>query len=135
MISTKIKSCECGYTGKFFGKKCGVCRQKQYDAKRLENKKPTGELELFLEIWNERPHKSEVSGEPLYYFDVSNFSHVLPKAKGKYPKMKLYKKNIMLKTREEHDLWEYHKYKIVDDPKWKKVFELANELKIEYKYL
>ena len=42
-------------------------------------KQPTGELELFKEVWLERPHVSELSGEKLYFFDINNFHHLLTK--------------------------------------------------------
>lgn len=129
----KIKTCACGYTGKFFGKKCGVCRQKTYDRNRVYKQlKPTGQKELFLEIWNERDHVSGVSGKPLFGFSFTYFSHVLPKGKNQYPKFKLYKKNIMLKTWEEHELWEHHQYKLKDLPEWQHVFKLKEELINEY---
>ena len=58
--------------------------------------------EFFVEIWNERPHKSEVSGtylgnEPLSTF----FHHILPK--NKYPEARLDEENIILLTLNEHD--------------------------------
>lgn len=60
-----------------------------------KRKKNTGERELFLEIWNERIHycincKSYLGNEPLVHF----FSHIKPK--GKYPELRLDKKNIQL---------------------------------------
>ena len=60
-------------------------------------KKPTGEKELFLEIWNERPHyctnpecRTYLGEEPMTYF----FSHI--KSKGAYPELRLVKSNIEL---------------------------------------
>ena len=67
-------------------------------------KKPTGELKLFKEIWEEREHKSELSGNPLLPYGHFQwhwqFLHIL--SKGTYPKWKLEKKNIILGTVEEH---------------------------------
>jgi len=57
---------------------------------------------MFKEIWNERPHKSELSGIYLPYFNVSNFAHLLNK--GYYSSERLNKDNIMLLTFEEHNL-------------------------------
>lgn len=56
---------------------------------------------LFLEIWKERKHHSEVSGtylgkEPLSVF----FHHILPKEK--FPSEALKKDNIILLTLQEH---------------------------------
>ncbi len=60
--------------------------------------------QLFKEIWNERPHVSELSGDPLlppgHFQHHWQFLHVLPK--GTYPKWKLEKKNIILGTVDEH---------------------------------
>jgi hypothetical protein len=58
--------------------------------------------DFFLQIWKDRPHKSEVSGdylasEPLHVF----FHHILPK--NKYPEACLDEENIILLTWEEHD--------------------------------
>lgn len=56
---------------------------------------------IFMEIWRERKHKSEISGkflgkEPLTIF----FHHILPKSK--YKNLSLNKDNIILLTFEEH---------------------------------
>ena len=60
--------------------------------------------ELFEHIWNTREHYSELTGEPLYNKNNSQwhwqFLHVLPK--GSYPKYKLNPDNIMLALPEEH---------------------------------
>jgi hypothetical protein len=79
-----------------------------------------------MEIWNERDHVSEVSGEPLgstiphaYYF-----SHIL--SKGAHPALKFEKRNIMLMTFDEHYMWEF------DIPErgdiWDKVYERKQEM-------
>ena len=88
-----------------------------------------------MEIWEESPRVSFITKRRLpdtedarsYYF-----SHVLPKGKAKYPMFKYYKKNIVLKTLQEHELWEHHKYKLRDLPQWREVFELERQLKKEY---
>lgn len=60
---------------------------------------------LFLEIWNERPHVSEISGRPLLYPQHPQwhwqFAHIL--GKGAYPAFKFKKENIMLMLPEEHE--------------------------------
>lgn len=58
--------------------------------------------DFFLEIWNERPHQSELSrihlgNEPLSYM----FDHLLEKSK--YPELAYDKRNIILVTLQEHD--------------------------------
>jgi hypothetical protein len=57
--------------------------------------KPTGEGQLFLEIWEERPHicincKTPLGDEPKTYF----FAHII--GKGRAPELRLKKINIML---------------------------------------
>lgn len=61
---------------------------------------------FFREIWNERPHYSEVSGEWLGDdYNPVFFSHVLSKAA--FPRARHWKDNIMLKTFNEHQDWEF----------------------------
>jgi endogenous inhibitor of DNA gyrase (YacG/DUF329 family) len=97
------------------------------------------EQEVFRDIWESKTpieRVSFVTGKVLS--DPHNarawyFSHVLPKGKAKFPMFKYYKKNIVLKEFNEHELWEIHQKKIIDNPLWKKVFELKEELLEEYK--
>ena len=70
--------------------------------KHIKPKKVTGELELFKEIWAERPHVSEISNKAIPLFDVHCFHHVLTKQA--YPEHRLNKDNIVLLTRSEHTL-------------------------------
>lgn len=94
--------------------------------------KPTGEKDLFLEIWNERPHVSEINGDPLgetphVYF----FMHVV--GKKAYPNFRLKKKNIKLATFDQHYYYDNGGPCPDPNPKdWDKIHELADELKIEY---
>lgn len=94
-------------------------------------RKSTGEAEVYKEIIQERGPFSQISGKELYG-DLNSwwFSHVL--SKGAYPAFRLYKKNIILKTPEEHHLWETQKHKLRELPEWKWVFDLEEELKQEY---
>ena len=56
---------------------------------------------FFMEIWKERIHESEVSGEYLGKEALSTFfHHILPK--NKYPELAYEKSNIILLTLEEH---------------------------------
>jgi hypothetical protein len=96
-------------------------------------KKPTGEKEVFEMIWKERPHKSQITGDPIHEARPINFLHVLPKAQNKYPKFKLLKQNIILGTEEDHYAWDHARESIKDSPKWKWVFELETQLKEKYK--
>lgn len=70
-------------------------------AKALKKIETERLLAFYKEIWDERPHKSEVSGKWLgkeikTYF----FHHILPKSG--CPQLKFSKKNIILLTWEEH---------------------------------
>lgn len=81
-------------------------------------------LALREEIWNERPHVSEISDKPL--LDKMHplwhwqFLHILPH--GTYPEFGLRKENIMLATWEEHQ--NQHKHKAFTDK--------ADELRAQY---
>lgn len=109
-------------------------------AKRGLKHENKGKLELFNEIWEERAHVSEVNGSPLLPKGHNKwhwqFSHILPH--GRYPEFELDKRNILLKTLEQHILWGEHIDKIVDRdgnvflPEWEKVVKLRDELKQEY---
>jgi hypothetical protein len=86
------------------------------------------DITFFKEIWDERPHYSEVSGEFLGdEFNVCFFSHILTKAS--YPRFRHEKKNILLMSFNEHQSWEFTDRK---DPKWNEARDLAEELVIEY---
>jgi hypothetical protein len=71
-------------------------------------RKKTGEWEMFLEIWKERPHYcvnkkcgKYLGEEPQAIF----FSH--RKSKGAYPELRLCKDNIDLLCPECHRLWDF----------------------------
>lgn len=80
--------------------------------------KPTGELELFKEIWNERPHKSELSGDSIKEFSHMCFHHMLTKQA--YPEHRLNKENIILITEQEHRVIHGYplSYLIERDQRW-----------------
>lgn len=87
--------------------------------------------EFFLDIWEKRPHVSEVSGNPLGHEPMTVFfSHVL--SKGAEPAAKFDPMNIMLMTFEEHSTWENFKHTIRDNPMWAPVFEREAMMKIKY---
>lgn len=112
----------------------------------VKKRKPTGELKLFLEIYNERELKSFITERPIIYkpYDsrfVNCFAHVLPKSK--YPKFRLNKNNIVLLTPYEHYLYDYGcrdqklNYAVYADKRgydcdWNKLLELREELKSQY---
>lgn len=106
--------------------------KKKYFLKRTpikkKVKKATGELEVFKMIWNERPHRSQISDEPLLFFDVWNFAHILPKKN--YEKLRLLKENIVLMTREEHKKYDFGS--TTNDKRFDWVREKAEKLKSEH---
>jgi hypothetical protein len=66
--------------------------------------------QMFLNIWKQRPHRSEVSGEYLGSEAMSTyFHHILPKSK--YPEACLDAENIILLTLSEHDQVEMDIYR------------------------
>lgn len=109
----------------------------------------SGQVEVFRMLWEERSRISFISGEKLdrYHgteFWFSLFAHVLPKAQNKYPKFKMYKKNIVLLTPDEHHLFDNGtkdmRQKYVEEMAekgvkvdWQKLFDLEEDLKLEYK--
>lgn len=95
-------------------------------------RKKTGELELFREIWKGSDETSFVSGRRIYNPGPSNFHHVL--TKGAYPRFRLYKKNIVLLTTEEHNkIHTWSRYKLLKESlDWEKIFNLELKLKMEY---
>lgn len=97
-------------------------------------KKPTGEREIFIQIANERGRKSEISGKYIHPLGPENFMHVLAKGQNKFPKFKLYKKNIRIVTADEHQEYDHgSQEKLRKLTEWKWIFELRDELIEEYK--
>lgn len=84
-----------------------------------------------MKLFAIRGMRSEISGTPLGP-DYRHIycSHIL--AKGPYPSFRLYHKNIVLKTPEEHHLWETQSHKLKNLPEWEWVFKLQELLKQEY---
>ena len=80
---------------------------------------------MFLEIWEEREHVSEISGKPLienrnHWQFHWQFAHVL--SKNVAPSYALRKYNIMLMTPEEHE----------NQESYPKFIERREELKRQY---
>jgi len=94
---------------------------------------------MFIQIWESLEPEERVSfvtGFPLP--DQHNprafyFAHVV--GKGRAPELRLYKKNIVLLTFREHQLWDTARYKIRENPLWKKLFELEEEILEELKQM
>lgn len=91
--------------------------------------KVTGELNLFKEIWGERPHISQLTGRPLKYFDVKYFAHII--AKSKWEVGRLLKSNILILHPEEHNLLDQGTQKQRDEyaKKWNCDWNFIEELK------
>ena len=81
--------------------------------------------QFFLSIWKKRPHKSEISGTPLYG-DISSlyFHHILEKEL--YKDAEFDPENIVLVTWEEHD--NLHK----DSSRYEEVNERRTKLLEKY---
>ena len=97
-----------------------------------KNKKLVSEeVALGKRLFESRRKRSEISGNPLgYEYDHVFASHVLPK--GAYPKFRLYHKNIVLMSFDEHRAWEHYRHTIKDRPEWGWVFQLQDLLRQEY---
>lgn len=112
-------------------KLCSDCNSKRLKKSKSVQKTEKGELQLFIQIWNERTRISEVSGKPLGQFNICYFSHILPK--GKYPAFRLRKENIILKTVQEHFDWHSKaESDLIKKEMWIPIFEKRNELLVKY---
>lgn len=95
--------------------------------------KPTGELALFTAIWHTRKRVSFLSGKQLGEFNVAYFAHVI--SKKQEPKLRLTDKNIILLTKEEHNLYDQgteeqrQKYAALNNCDWNKIHALKEALK------
>ena len=93
--------------------------------------KPRTQADVFLEIWDERDHVSELTGAALPNEPSAwNFAHILPK--GTYPELRLNKDNILLLTDSEHYTIDHETHKAKVHPQLKRFFELQQELKERY---
>lgn len=100
--------------------------------KSLKSKrKPTGEANLFMELWRQRGGVSEVSGRKLlpvgHKFWHSQFAHVV--SKGARPDLRLRPDNILLMTFDEHFKWDNQRHKLKGLPEWDFVFAKYEELR------
>lgn len=110
-------------------------KKKQKPIPRISKRKAAAttqpnQKDLFLEIWEERDHKSELSGE--FLGDEPNaffFAHIL--GKGAYPQLKFSKENIMLVTHDEHWQLDQNTHLAKLDDLYKPFFDKAEKLKLE----
>lgn len=107
-------------------------KKKLYAGIKKKFPKSTGEKELFLQIWRERPHISAINGEPLGDEpNTYNFMHVL--SKKAYPDFRLKNENIVLATFDQHYYYDSGGTPHPEDIEgWKKIAALQEKLKIEY---
>ena len=92
--------CEGDYCFRHKPKKQMLTTTKNYSNKLIIEEK-SSMREMFLKIWKQRPHKSEISGERLGTEPLSIFfHHILPKEK--YKEAMLDEENIILLTLDEH---------------------------------
>lgn len=103
------------------------------------------ELSCFKIIWSIPPMRSFLSGEFLRVYHDTGYSfaccaHILSKAANKYPHFRLYLKNIILLTPDEHHLLDQgaEKNRIayskrVKTADWSKIDKLREKLLQEYK--
>jgi hypothetical protein len=126
MIERKKKICKCGCGEEGYIYARGMLRvcdrrenphkhglttknsppKKKTASKIVKNYKASGQAALFEALWNTRPRVSFISGIPVTP-EPSTFAHLLSKAQNKYPKFKLYSKNIVFLTRYEHFLLDH----------------------------
>lgn len=102
---------------------------KRLSVGKSKSKEKTLEMQnFFLDIWNKRPHKSEISGKYLGKEALSTyFHHILPKSK--YPEACLDEENIILLTFPEHEEVEMNMYR------FEEVNKRREQLKIKYNLL
>ena len=88
---------------------------------------------VFEKIWNERAHVCWITGDRLPEpAKADYFFHVLPK--GAYPGYKTNEENLILTRSDYHHDWHSkgRSELLEKDSRWQKVFDLYDELKIQY---
>jgi hypothetical protein len=116
-MKQKCKHCNCASESEYCFRhkprkslKTSSSLSRKVEKSEEDNRNISDRNDLFLQIWEKRPHKSEVSGEylgkePLTVF----FHHILPKEK--YPEACFDEENIILLTLDEHTNVESNMYK------------------------
>ena len=103
------KPCEGEYCFRHKPRKPMLARITSYSNKLIIEEK-SSMREMFLRVWKQRPHKSEISGERLGTEPLSIFfHHILPKEK--YNQAALDEENIILMTLDEHSNVESNIYR------------------------
>lgn len=123
--------------GGYFCAKCGkdaTPKATRKPASTLSQvRKPTGERELFIQLWAKQKGLCAVSGERLLPPEHQMFhwqgSHLLPK--GTYPEDRLNPMNVVMILPKHHEQWgaEGDKSKLVaQDARWKPIVDLYHML-------
>ena len=113
---------------------------------RKNTKKCDWSDKIFKEIYEEADGCSMLTGKPVGNLVPIKFAHVLAKGQNKFPEFMYYKKNILLVTAEEHHLFDNgtkgQRKKYAENCRewglkchWYILYDLIDELKIEYKKL
>ena len=113
MPKSKCKTCDKPCEGEYCfthkPRKPMLARITNYSNKLIIEEK-SSMREMFLRVWKQRPHKSEISGERLGTEPLSIFfHHILPKEK--YNQAALDEENIILMTLDEHSNVESNIYR------------------------
>ena len=97
-------------------------------------RKPTGELNLFKQLWDKLPHKCVVCGKDIVEFSHNNFAHLL--SKGAYPAMRLLDINIKIMCHNNQGTGCHNKFDtkaksdlLKNDGRWLAVFGMVDLLK------
>lgn len=134
-MKKRLKECvDCGRMRPIWSK--GRCKQcdaifKGYTIRKRKKKKKgeKTQVDVFKEIWEERKHKSQLSGKPLGPdMKACYFAHINPK--GSFPELKTAKWNIVLLTCKEHTLLDHdteenrQKYAEENNCDWSFIYKL-----------
>lgn len=110
------------------------------DRRKAINRKfrKTGEGALFEKLESSRPPVCEVCGKYLKELIAHNFAHILPKST--YPSLRLHEENIAILCWDYgqgcHEKWDTKSKKSLQDlPEWKNIFDKAQHLKENYRYI
>lgn len=125
-----------GYVCSACAQDCAVTEQRaglQIRSTLSTVRKPTGERELFTQLWAKCKGKSEVSDKPLLPPEHPQFhfqgSHILNK--NTYPDYRLDPRNIVMVTVDEHSYWTNEPGRCMIDTRWDHVWKRFHALKAE----
>jgi hypothetical protein len=116
-----------------FNPRLKVYSEKKVKPVKSQERKPTGELELFKKIYEQRKGICAITKEWVP-FHVESFMHVL--SKGAFPSFRLEEYNILLVQREVHRLYDNSsREKLLEKyPSAVIIYDLKDALKQRYKW-